>query len=254
MNTKITPDQPKTKEDNKLKAIMLLARAFGLPVAGINLEERLGKKAYINSLGLDCAWKRWPDAIKITEVKRLDIYKQIGDVAIVEVIGQDKQGGVRSDIGSASAANMILIKGYPNELSSTRALNRVLRRVLLPYLYEEYEKNVASMTKEEQDLLAEYVSDFGRVSAEEMVAEGEGDQTQQTTLITNEEMEGIKSYLEKILNAQTLEALEDVGKLIKEASLDLTEAQTTRLRTAYKNKKNVITSKEKENEKHESKG
>ncbi|OFW82781.1 MAG: hypothetical protein A2W44_03105 [Acinetobacter sp. RIFCSPHIGHO2_12_41_5] len=114
----------------------------------------------------------------------------------------------------------------------------------MPYLYEEYEKNLTLFSKEELDLLSEYVNDFGRVSAEEMVAEGEGDQVQQTTLVTNEEMEGIKSYLERILNASTLEELENVGNAVKEASLDLTEAQTTKLRTAYKNKKNTLVTKQ----------
>src|SRR3990167_10444072 len=92
--------KPTTKQD----VVVLLAKAFGLPVAGINLEERLGKKAYINSLGLDYAWKRWPDSIKLTAIRRLEVYKQIGDVAIVEVEGLDKQGSMRSDIGTASAA------------------------------------------------------------------------------------------------------------------------------------------------------
>jgi|SRR3990167_845397 len=228
--------KPTTKQD----VVVLLAKAFGLPVAGINLEERLGKKAYINSLGLDYAWKRWPDVLKIIRITRLSIYKDVGDVALTEIEAEDKLGGRRGAIGSASAANMILIKGYPNELSETRAMNRLLRRTLLPYLYEEYEKNLVMFTTEELDLISEYVSDFGRVSAEEMVAEGEGDQTQQTTLITNEEMEGIKSYLERILSVSTIEGLEEVGSAIKEASLDLTEAQTTKLRTAYKNKKESL--------------
>jgi len=157
---------------------------------------------------------------------------------------EDEKGNIVSSIGSASAANLVLTKGYPNEMSETRALNRVLRRVLMPYLYEEYEKNLTLFSKEELDLLSEYVNDFGRVSAEEMVAEGEGDQVQQTTLVTNEEMEGIKSYLERILNASTLEELENVGNAVKEASLDLTEAQTTKLRTAYKNKKNTLVTKQ----------
>ena len=243
MENKPIMNQPKTKEDKKPQVIALLARAFGLPIAGINLEERLGKKAYINSLGLMCAWKKYPEKVKIQEIKRLKIYENIGDSAITEVVATDEKGNVVSSIGSASAANMVMIKGWPLELSETRALNRVLRRVLLPYLYEEYEKNLAMFTKEELDMISEYVSDFGRVSAEEMVAEGEGDQAQPTTLITNEEMQGIASYLEKILNAQTLEVLEEVGKTIKEASLDLTEAQTTKLRTAYKNKKNTLTPK-----------
>ena len=232
------------KADEKTQVVALLARAFGLPMAGIDLIEQRGElKPYINSLGLDCAWKRWPDSIKLIEVKRLEIYKQVGDVAIVEIIGKDKQEGIRSDIGSASAANMILVRGYPNELAGTRALNRILRRVLLPYLYEEYEKNVVTLKREELDLLSKYSSDFGKVSSEEMVKEGEGDQAQQTTLITNEEMQGIASYLEKILNAQTLETLEDIGGSIKNASLDFTGAQTDKLRTAYKNKKNTLTPK-----------
>jgi predicted lipase len=135
------------------------------------------------------------------------------------------------------------------ELSETRALNRVLRRVLLPYLYEEYEKNIAGMTKEERALLSEYVSDFGRVSAEEMTVEGEGEQQTQIPLITNEEMEQIKNYIERILSSQTMEELEDVGKEIKEASLDLTDTQTTKLRDAYKNRKATIEKKEKQEEK-----
>jgi len=232
--------KPTTKQD----VVVLLARAFGLPVAGINLEERLGRKAYVNSLGLMCAWMHYQDKVKIKEIKRLSIYQNIGDASLTEVIAEDEKGNIVSSIGSASAANLVLTKGYPNEMSETRALNRVLRRVLMPYLYEEYEKNLTLFSKEELDLLSEYVNDFGRVSAEEMVAEGEGDQTQQTTLITNEEMEGIKSYLERILNASTLEELENVGNAVKEASLDLTEAQTTKLRTAYKNKKNTLVTKQ----------
>ena len=232
--------KPTTKQD----VVVLLARAFGLPVAGINLEERLGKKAYVNSLGLMCAWTHYQDKVKIKEIKRLSIYQNIGDASLTEVIAEDEKGNIVSSIGSASAANLVLTKGYPNEMSETRALNRVLRRVLMPYLYEEYEKNLTLFSKEELDLLSEYVNDFGRVSAEEMVAEGEGDQVQQTTLVTNEEMEGIKSYLERILNASTLEELENVGNAVKEASLDLTEAQTTKLRTAYKNKKNTLVTKQ----------
>ena len=232
--------KPTTKQD----VVVLLARAFGLPVAGINLEERLGRKAYVNSLGLMCAWTHYQDKVKIKEIKRLSIYQNIGDASLTEVIAEDEKGNIVSSIGSASAANLVLTKGYPNEMSETRALNRVLRRVLMPYLYEEYEKNLTLFSKEELDLLSEYVNDFGRVSAEEMVAEGEGDQVQQTTLVTNEEMEGIKSYLERILNASTLEELENVGNAVKEASLDLTEAQTTKLRTAYKNKKNTLVTKQ----------
>ncbi len=234
-----TVKKPTTKQD----VVTLLAKAFGLPVAGINLEERLGKKAYINALGLMCAWKKYPEKVKITEIKRLKIYENIGDAALTEVVATDEKGNVVSSLGSASAANMTMIKGYPGELSETRALNRVLRRVLLPYLYEEYEKYIADMTDEERTMLSEYVSDFGKVSAEEMVAEGEGDQAQPTALITNEEMQGIASYLERILNATTLEVLEEVGKTIKEASLDFTALQTDKLRTAYKNKKNTLTPK-----------
>ncbi len=244
MENKPMVNQPKTKEDKKLEVIVLLAKAFGLPVAGINLEERLGRKAYINALGLMCAWKKYPEKVKILEIKRIKLYENIGDAALTEVLATDEKGNFISSIGSASAANLVMVKGFPCEMSETRALNRVLRRVLLPYLYEEYEKNIATFSKEEKELLAEYVSDFGKVSAEEMVAEGEGDQQQPTVLITNEEMEQIKGYLERILNASTLEALEEAGNAIKEASLDLTEAQTTKLRTAYKNKKNSLTTKE----------
>jgi len=233
-------EKTETKETTKATVVTLLARAFGLPVAGINLEERLGKKAYINSLGLDCAWKRWPDVLKIVRITRLSVYKEIGDVALTEIEAEDKMGGRRGALGSASAANMVLIKGYPNELCETRAMNRLLRRALLPYLYEEYEKNIANMTQEERTMLAEYVSDFGRVSAEEMPTEGEGDQTQQMTLITNEEMAQIKPYLERILAAESEEGLEGVGIAIKEKTLELTSQQITKLKDAYRNRKAAI--------------
>ncbi len=241
METK-TSEKPKNKQD----VITLLAKAFGLPVAGINLEERLGRKAYINALGLMCAWKKYPDKVKIIEIKRIKIYENIGDSAITEVVATDEKGNFVSSIGSASAANMVMVKGYPAELSETRALNRVLRRALLPHLYEEYEKNVANMTQEERDLLSEYVSDFGRVSVEEMVADGEGEQQAALPMMTNEEMAQIKDYLEKVLGAQTIEELEEVGKTIKEVSLDLTENQTSKLRDAYRNRKNTLEKKKKE--------
>lgn len=235
---------PKTTEvkiNEKDKAIALLAKAFGLPVAGINLEDRLGKKAYINSLGLDCAWKKWPMAVHINKVERLSVYKNVGDSALVQITGVDEKGGFHEAIGSASAANMILVRGYPNELAETRALNRLLRRVLLPLLYEEYGKNIAAMQEEDIAFLATYVNDFGRVSIEEMPAEGEGDQTTtQVPLITNEMMEEIKPILEHILLAETIKELEVVGKDIKEASLDFTATQITKLRDAYKNKKEKL--------------
>lgn len=232
---------PKTtdvKTNEKDKAIALLAKAFGLPVAGINLEDRLGKKAYINALGLDYAWKKWPDALHITKIERLSIYKNVGDSALVQITGSDGKGGLHEAIGSASAANMILVRGYPNELAETRALNRLLRRVLLPLLYEEYGKNITAMQDDDIAFLSTYVSDFGRVSIEEMSAEGEGDQTPtQSLLLTNEMMEEIKPILEHILAVETLKDLETVGKDIKAASLDLTASQITKLRDAYKNKK-----------------
>lgn len=233
---------PKTTVVNdKDRAIALLAKAFGLPVAGINLEERLGKKAYINALGLDYAWKKWPMAVRINKIERLSIYKTVGDSALVEVTGVDKDAGLHGAIGSASAANMTMIKGYPNELAETRALNRLLRRVLLPLLYEEYGKNIAAMQEEDVTFLATYVNDFGRVSVEEMPAEGEGDQTtSQLPLITNEQMEEIKPILEQLLAVQTTEDLSVVGKRIKDVSLDFTATQLTKLRDAYKSKKDKL--------------
>jgi hypothetical protein len=241
---------PKTTVINeKDRAIALLAKAFGLPVAGINLEERLGKKAYINALGLDSAWKKWPMAVRITDINRLSIYKTVGDSALVEITGLDEHEGKHGAIGSASAANMTMIKGYPNELAETRALNRLLRRVLLPRLYEEYGNNIAAMQEEDVAFLATYVNDFGRVSIEEMPAEGEGDQTtSQLPLITNEQMEEIKPLLENILFARTKKELEDVGDKIKDASLDFTATQVNKLRDAYKSKKDKLI-KESENAK-----
>ena len=89
--------KPTTKQD----VVVLLARAFGLPVAGINLEERLGRKAYVNSLGLMCAWMHYQDKVKIKEIKRLSIYQNIGDASLTEVIAEDEKGNIVSSIGSA---------------------------------------------------------------------------------------------------------------------------------------------------------
>ncbi len=230
---------PKIKtEETKADAIALLAKAFGIPPSGINLEDRLGKKAYINAFGLNCAWKKHPEAVKIVSVERLSLYKTIGESAIVEVKAEDEKGNKLDSIGTASAANMNAVRGYPNELAETRAKNRVLRLGLMPTLYTEYEENVKKMTPEEVSTISLYVSDFGKVSAEEMEQGNSVSESIPLAPLTVGETKEIRLQLEQIVGMKSLEDAEYVKKSIKEDVDKSTwsESQKDFLRKSFKNK------------------
>lgn len=224
------------KKEEKRTVINLLAKAFGLPPQGITLEESMGNKPYINSIGLEAARINYPKATEIDEVTFVKMYEKIGDTAIVTVKGVYERGvdpaDKRLEIGTAGAANLDLGKNYPNEMAITRAVNRFLRRGLLPYLYKTYEENIKTFTKEEIGLLSEYVAEFGRVSAEELSVISQEQQAPEVFL-TNEEMLVIKPYLENMIAAETEDDLDAIGKEIRSKKETLNEKQIEKLRETF---------------------
>lgn len=205
-----TPTQK--KEDEKLLVRQLLAKAFGIPMQGIVLAERFGNKPYINALGLKMAWLKYPELVKIKEVIRVHTYEKIGDQALVLVKGEYKIGDkyqLMRDIGSASAANLSMTKGYPNEMAYTRAFSRFLRWRLMPQLLEDFEKNVKNMKKEERQVLEKHVADFGTVSLEEMPTVDES-KVESVVMLTVEQMEQIKPILEELTQVRSQEDLDTV--------------------------------------------
>lgn len=226
----------KDKESQKIQVLELLSKAFGIPQVGITLEVDMGNKPYINSLGLEYAHLKYPTAVTITEISLGKVYEKIGDTAIAIVKGyygnQENQRDFRLDVGTAGAANLNLVKNYPNEMAITRAVNRFLRRGLLPHLYRDLEANLAKLDASERTIIAPYLTEFGRVSSEELVEIGESQQEPEVFL-TNEEMTQIKPLLEAILASETEDELNQVGQQIKEEKANLNEKQMNKLRQIF---------------------
>ena len=219
-----------SKEEKKEQDLLLvLSAAFDIPPSGITM---LSNKPYINSIGLEYKWWQHPDAVKVTNTERLYLYEKIGDTAIVEVIGEDNLGNTRTAIGTAGAANMNMIKGYPNELAETRALNRLLRRVLSPFFYRDFLENIGKMSKEEVQQVQQLAPNVVSVSAEEMPSDSVGDQP---LLLTNEEILPLKQLLESISHASTEQDFATIGKEImtKKVAGELNDKQIGFLRVTF---------------------
>lgn len=234
-----------------------LAEIFGLPAVGINYSKEFGNKAYINSVGIQAARRKYPLAVSIHEVKRLKQYEHVGDIAVVEVTGEYRtrvkadlaEGSGDSspivpigsgfylidditEVGTASAANMSMGKDYPNELAVTRAINRFLRRALLPYLYSDAEENIKTFPAEKQNLMKPFLADFGSVSIEELSAQSNEDLPVEVFL-TNEEMDQIKSYLIKLTEVETQEELDTIIAEVKATKDSLNEGQLKKIRDVF---------------------
>lgn len=201
-----------TKEEKSLAIRRLLAKAFNIPVQGIVFSERFGNKPYINALGLKMAWLSHPDLIKIEAIELTKAHEKIGDQALVTVRGKYKVGEdyqPMSDVGSASAANLSMTKGFPNEMAYTRAFSRFLRWRLMPQLLEDFEKNIKNFSAGEKKLLQDNVADFGTVSLEEMPTVDES-KVEPEVMLSVEQMGEIKPILEELALVRDQEGLDGV--------------------------------------------
>ncbi len=242
--------EEKTIVKNPLQTASVLAKIFEIPIAGITLLENEGYKPFINSLGLQCAWDNHPEVLRVTDVTFTNFYTKIGDSAIVVVKANylqptdavteetlSKVSGRSSiiEIGTATPSNLPAdFKDYPNEIALTRAYNRLLRRVLLPVLYKTLDKNIGKFTAEEQEMVMSMVqkSNFGTVTVEEM-SEKSGGESLSEEFLTNEQMEGIKSFLERIVQATTDEEMIAIKKEIAEKKVEFTAGQINKLRNIF---------------------
>ena len=225
------PSGPKASQEHDL--IMALSKAFDIPPQGINI---LKDKPYINTVGLEWKLSQHPKALKFDSTIHIKIHKQVGDTAVAKTAGIDEHGGFRSAIGTANAKNMNMILGYPNELAETRALNRLLRRVLIPYLYGDLMKNLEEMTKKEKATILEIVgrANFGSVSSEEM---NTGKEPTPEVKLTESEMKAIAPMLGGLNVAKSQEDLDEVSlkvEALKKAKA-LSEPQLEKLRTTFAN-------------------
>lgn len=204
----LIPNPKKGKETDDLRTRMALASAFNIPPQGINI---LQGKPYINTDGLEYKLHQHPKAFTFRTTIRHRFYEKVGDIAIVEVMGEDENGGFRSAVGTASAQNMSMVKAYPNEIAETRAQNRVLRRVLVPYFMDDFMSTWSDMGGDDRKEILQIImkSDFGRVSAEELGAPQEGE-VSPTVLLTEEQMKVIVPFVERIVAVKEPKQLEEV--------------------------------------------
>jgi hypothetical protein len=234
---------------NPVDVARLLSKVFEIPLAGISLLEGDAYKPYINALGLQCAWDSHPEVLRIVNVTFVSMYKAVGDSAIVLVeadylqptgaVSEDIQpvlGASRiTEIGTATPSNLAPdFKDYPNEIALTRAMNRMLRRVLLPVLYKTLDKNLVKLTSDEQltVLGAIQKSKFGTVTIEEIGGKSEG-QDLPEEFMTNELMAGIKPLLERIVQATTKEEMNAIGEDIGKVKETFTAQQMKKLRDTF---------------------
>lgn len=218
--------------------IAVYADAFGIPYWGITL---LQGKPYINTLGLEWKWQQYPGELESIGSKRILTYAKMGEdqVALVKVWGKTPRGYV-SAVGSGMSSNLRgNMEGYPNEMAETRAMNRLIRRALLPKIYEDFFKNLQDMGDAGKQLLRSgKVQDIVSTSAEEIA--GQNEVSQKPVILTQEENKVIAPYLEQLNGSDTLEELNKISKTIGEDK-GLNEKQRQRLRQVFYT---VITQKE----------
>ena len=230
---------PVKKEEGVNPVIVagLIAKAFDLPIAGITLLQNEGYKPFINSLGLQSAWHKHKEELVITAVTALKIYEKVGDTAIVIVHAvyhpQTEYSSNLDEIGTASPANLGDFKDYPNEIAYTRAINRVLRRVLTPILYETMNERLEKFNEADRNLVLQAVSNskFGSVTIEELSTRSE--EPDMEILLTNEQALRMKPFLERIINASNQEELTAVGTDIAQQKEVMTAIEIKRLKDAY---------------------
>lgn len=231
----------KVKEEKPIDVLDLVSRAFGLPAAGIVIYKDTGRP-YINSFGLQYARRRYPTAVDIQGVELKNQYLKIGDMAIAEVRGAYhyylpgeenlKVDDFTTEVGTAFAPNMNDVsRRYPNEVAITRAINRFLRRALMPYLHDTFMENFKEFNQAEQQLLLDISKEFGSVSIEEIG--GDEQAPTEEVILTNEEMEQIKPFLTALPLVETQEDLDKIATAIKTAKATLTDNQLKQLRAIF---------------------
>lgn len=226
--------KPDKQEGLKLAAY---ADAFGIPFWGFNI---LQGKPYINTLGLEWIHARHPEALRFEESELVRVYDTPGEnqIALVAVTGVVRGGGKVTAYGSVMSTNVGMVKGYPNELAETRAKNRLLRRVLLPYMYEDFYNNLQTMGRKAVELLkGANISEVASVSAEEMSNEKE-EVDEKPVILTQEETKGIADYMTEFNKVKKMEDLTVLSTKIRDDK-DLNNKQKARLRQIYVNTVNT---------------
>lgn len=236
---------------NPVDVAKLLSKVFEIPTAGVTLLEP-EYKPYINALGLQCAWDSHPEVLRIVNVTFVSMYRMVGDSAIVLVEADYLQntGAVTENLQPVAASSRITEVGsatpsnlspdfaiFCNEIALTRAMNRILRRVLSPILYKTFDKNLDKLTPEEQTAVLASIqrSKFGSVTIEEMSSKSEGEALPDTFL-TNEEMAHIKGLLERIVQATTGNEMNIIGGEISLAKEGMSAGEIKKLRDTFAQK------------------